>query len=263
MIWDAHLNQSTFGQHVGHVFAPLPCSMSWQQLPVFVQFCRRLEFVQLHWAALQTAGTCADVHVGQFCRTVLLQQALPVARATTDLTSTPLRFKFLILLIQVFFEVGKCEHVNWWNGVNVRKPRCVCDVLGGQRISGLLACPHLRSHRFESTLGETQRHTNNTTTTFFALLRSTLMTWLFIAMCRLGRWRMGRRKALAVEHLAHPKYLTDQINVFGKYSLSFGCLSAYWVVYGPVHWYRPKTFGIGWDQRDYIFFSGVELFWLR
>ena len=103
--------ESTFGQHVEHVFAPLPCSMSWQQLPVFVQFCRRLEFVQLHWAALQTAGTCANVHVGQFCRTVLLQ-ALPVARATTDLTSTPLRFKFLILLIQVFFEVGKCEHVN-------------------------------------------------------------------------------------------------------------------------------------------------------
>ena len=112
--------ESTFGQHVEHVFAPLPCSMSCQQLPVFVQFCRRLEFVQLHWAALQTAGTCevvqmctcANVHVGQFCRTVLLQQALPVARATTDLTSTPLRFKFLILLIQVFFEVGKCEHVN-------------------------------------------------------------------------------------------------------------------------------------------------------
>ena len=103
---------------------------------------------------------CANVHVGQFCRTVLLQQALPVARATTDLTSTPLRFKFLILLIQVFFEVGKCEHENWWNGVNVRKPRCVCDVLGGQRISGLLACPHLRSHRFESTLDETHTHTH-------------------------------------------------------------------------------------------------------
>ena len=33
----------------------------------------------------------------------------------------------------------------------------------------------------------------------------TLMTWLFIAMCRLGRFLMGRRNALAVEHLAHAK----------------------------------------------------------
>ena len=64
--------ESTFGQHVEHVFAPLPCSMSWQQLPVFVQFCRRLEFVQLHWAALQTAGTCADVQLCKCaCGTIL------------------------------------------------------------------------------------------------------------------------------------------------------------------------------------------------
>ena len=31
--------------------------------------------------------------------------------------------------------------------------------------------------------------------------RFTLMTWLFMAMCKLGRCRIGRRNAFAVEHL--------------------------------------------------------------
>ena len=31
--------------------------------------------------------------------------------------------------------------------------------------------------------------------------RFTLMTWLFMAMCKLGRCRIGRKNAFAVEHL--------------------------------------------------------------
>ena len=42
--------------------------------------------------------------------------------------------------------------------------------------------------------------------------RFTLMTWLFMAMCKLGRCRIGRKNAFAVEHLFKSRWICIHIS---------------------------------------------------
>ena len=59
--------------------------------------------------------------------------------------------------------------------------------------------PYTNAHCVKHAVGKLKEHTKDN------MKRFTLMTWLFMAMCKLGRCRIGRKNAFAVEHLFKSK----------------------------------------------------------